>query len=144
MYKEEILILRVVVRFMMPFIQIYGCYIIVSGHLGPGGGFAGGTIVAASMILYALTFDVDRALDKVPHKHATMLESLGGIWFMSCGIVGLLLGGNFLANGQIGVPLGTPGRLLSGGLVPVIYFGVGIKVAMTIMSLYFSLVEEDR
>ncbi len=143
MYMEEILILRVVVRFIMPFIQVYGCYIIVSGHLGPGGGFAGGTIVAASMILYALTFNINKALDKVPHKHATILESLGAILLITCGIVGLLLGGNFLANGQIGIPLGTPGRLLSGGLVPIIYFGIGVKVAMTIMSLYFSLVEED-
>ena len=143
MKMQEILILKIVARFITPFIQVYGLYVIAAGHLGPGGGFAGGTIVAASMILYALTFDTEAGLEKLSHQRASFFESLGAIWYVLLGSLGILVGGNFLTNGQIGIPLGTPGHLISGGLIPLIAFGIGIKVAVTVISLYYSLVEED-
>ncbi len=143
MRMQEILILKIVVRFIIPFIQVYGFYVITAGHLSPGGGFAGGTIVAASMVLYALTFDASQGLEKLSHERASLFESLGAIWYVALGLLGVLVGGNFLTNGQIGIPLGTPGYLISGGLIPLLSFGIGIKVAVTVVSLYYSLVEED-
>lgn len=141
---KEMLILKIVVRFIIPFIQIYGLYVTAAGHLGPGGGFAGGTIIAASMILYALTFDTCQGLEKLSHERASFLESMGAVWYVLLGLLGIFLGANFLANGQIGLPQGEPGRLLSGGLIPMVAFGIGIKVAVTVISLYYSLVEEEE
>lgn len=140
---QEMLILRIVVRLLIPFIQLYGLYVIAAGHLGPGGGFAGGTIIGASMILYALTFDVCSGLEKLSHERASFLESIGAVWYVVLGLFGILIGGNFLANGQIGLPQGEAGRLISGGLIPLIAFGIGIKVAVTVISLYYSMVEEE-
>lgn len=50
------LILKEVNRFTVTFIYIYGFYVILNGHLSPGGGFAGGTILSAGMILYKMAY----------------------------------------------------------------------------------------
>ena len=59
------------------------------------------------------------------------------------GMVGLGRGVPFLANKLAGVDLGTPGTLASGRLIPLIGLGVGIRVASTIVTLFFTMMEEE-
>ncbi|WP_258189578.1 MnhB domain-containing protein [Candidatus Hakubella thermalkaliphila] len=54
----EDIIVRYVSRIILPFVQLYGLYVVLHGHLSPGGGFSGGAIIGASMILYALSFNL--------------------------------------------------------------------------------------
>ena len=61
------LIIREITALLLPFIQMYGIYVIMHGHLSPGGGFAGGMIVGVSLVLYILVFGLDSCLRKVPH-----------------------------------------------------------------------------
>ncbi len=137
------LILKKVTSILLPVIQVYGIYIILHGHLSPGGGFAGGMILGISMVLYMLVFGLDSCLRKVPHRMSSFLESAGTLWYGAVGLVGILRGTSFLMNRGAGIPLGTPGELFSSGLILIITIGVGIKVAATMLSLFYTLVEED-
>jgi len=137
------MILRKVTSIMLPVIQVYGIYVILHGHLSPGGGFAGGMILGISMVLYMLVFGLDSCLRKVPHRMSSFLESAGTLWYGAVGLVGILRGTSFLMNKGAGIPLGTPGELFSSGLIIIITIGVGIKVAATMLSLFYTLIEED-
>ena len=137
------LVLRKVTSIVLPVIQVYGIYIILHGHLSPGGGFAGGMILGISMVLYMLVFGLDSCLRKVPHRMSSFLESAGTLWYGAIGLVGILRGTSFLMNKGAGIPLGTPGDLFSSGFILIITIGVGIKVAATMLSLFYTLIEED-
>lgn len=88
--KVQGIVLQTVVKILLPFIQIYGFYIIFHGHVSPGGGFAGGAVLAASFILFALANDVEAGFDRFPRLAAKWLESLGGLCFILLGAVGIL------------------------------------------------------
>lgn len=138
------LVTRSVCRVMVPFVQLYGAYLIFYGHLSPGGGFAGGAVIAASIILYALSFGQETASRRIAPGISHLLESGGGLLFVLVGLFGILLGGNFLANKAAGFYLGIPGQLISGGMIMFLSFGVGIKVASTMITLYNSLSKEVK
>ncbi|MDW7651256.1 MAG: MnhB domain-containing protein [Bacillota bacterium] len=140
----EDVIVRYISRIILPFVQLYGLYVVLHGHLSPGGGFSGGAIIGASMILYALSFNLKEGSKKLTHDTSTLLESGGAIIFAGVGIVAILLGTNFLGNIVAGFPRGTPGNLLSAGAIPIITIGVGLKVASTMITLFYSLIEGEE
>ncbi len=55
---DQSLILEVVVGFLYPFMLMLGFFIIVNGHHTPGGGFQGGSILAALFIARYIIFPV--------------------------------------------------------------------------------------
>lgn len=138
------IILREISLIVIPFIQMYGLYIILHGHLSPGGGFAGGMVLGLSMVLFVLVHGAERTLKKISHDAATVVESLGTAWYIVIGLVGMAKGATFLMNQGAGVNVGTPGQLLSSGLILLITAGVGVKVASTILTLFMALIEEDH
>ncbi len=135
------IIISMIVRLILPFIQIYGFYVIINGHLTPGGGFPGGAIMGASMILYALAFNLEEGSNKISHDTSTLLESGGALVFSGLGLIGVLAGVGYLGNKSAGFPLGPTGNLFSGGLVFLVSLGIGVKVASTFITLFFNLVE---
>lgn len=143
MMKSNNIVLQTVVKLLIPFIQVYGFYIIINGHLSPGGGFAGGTILGSSLILYSLAYGVKKGIERFPRNNTKVLESAGGIVFISIGLFSILMGGNFLSNNMF-PGLGEAGKLLSGGIILPITLAVGIKVASTIVTLFYHLLEEKK
>ncbi len=137
-------ILLLLVRVIVPCIQLFGMYVIANGHLAPGGAFAGGTIVASSIVLRALV-----RCEPVEEDMASLLESSSLGLYLGAGLVGLLAGQSFLTNRGV-FPLGVPGTQLSGGLILVVALAIGVKVGSTMQSLYRELVlgtihdEEDE
>ncbi|MEW5920077.1 MAG: MnhB domain-containing protein [Bacillota bacterium] len=136
------LVTRSVCRLMVPFVQLYGAYLIFYGHLSPGGGFAGGAVVASSIILYALSFGRETAVLRVAPGISHLLESSGGLWYLLVGLCGIMLGGNFLANKAAGFYLGIPGQLFSSGIIFLLALGIGMKVSSTMVTLYYNLSAE--
>ena len=137
------LIVRTVTRMIVPFIQAYGIYIVLYGHLSPGGGFSGGAIIGSSLMLYTIVFGVHRAEKKFSHHAAEIAESGGILVFAGLGLVGMIVAGNFLANRTAGFPLGEPGALLSAGMIPIVMIAIGIKVASTMITLFRALIETE-
>lgn len=128
---------------MVPFIQVYGIYIILHGHLSPGGGFSGGAIFGASLVLIALSFNLEVGARQISHATASVLESGGALGFIITGLVAVALGGNYLANQAAGFPMGEAGELFSAGAIFIITAFLGIKVASTIVTLFYNIIEGD-
>jgi len=127
-------ILSVVSKFIIPFIQVFGIYVIVNGHISPGGGFAGGTIIGASFILYRIVNGSDKAKDKFSYN--TLIKAM---CFSLIGY-GLLKGYSFIGGGLNlhlpSFPIGTPGRIFSGGYLLPLNIFIGCIVAITMYFLY--------
>jgi multicomponent Na+:H+ antiporter subunit B len=132
-------ILQTASRFLAPILFLFGTYIFVHGHLTPGGGFQGGVILAAAVVLRVFGAP-DRRL---AHGTMTVLESLSGAAYVALGVLGLVLAGGFLDPTYL--PPGSLGSLLSAGAVPLIYSVVGIKVGTELAGVVDRLrVQEHR
>ncbi len=134
------IVLQTVVKILLPFIELYGLYIIFHGHVSPGGGFAGGAVLASSFILFAMANGVEAGFKMLPRLTAKWLESLGGLSFLLLGLVGILRGAEYLTN----IPQwsGKAGQLFSAGIIPLLTAAVGIKVCSTVVTLLYHLLEE--
>lgn len=136
-------VLKRIVALVLPFVQMFGLYVIFHGHLSPGGSFSGGIVTGLGLIAFSLVFGIERGSEKVTERMTTFIESFGTLWYGAMGLVGVLRGTSFLMNKGSGIPLGEPGKLYSGGLILLITLGVGLKVASTMVTLFTALMEED-
>jgi multicomponent Na+:H+ antiporter subunit B len=119
-------------------IFMYGIYVIVHGHLTPGGGFAGGVIMAGSFILLILAYGGDFLNLVKEESGTTMYENLSMIVVLFLAVSGLLLGAHvFFLNW---LPKGTVGHLVSAGILPLYNIFVGIEVAASIVTIFLALI----
>lgn len=136
------IIIKNITRIVIPFAQIYGIYVILNGHISPGGGFAGGAIIGTTLILYTLVFGREKGKKKFSHKVSEIAESGGIMFFILIGLIGMIIGGSFLMNIDAGFPEGELGTILSGGMIPLLMIAIGIKVTSTMINLFNLLIEE--
>jgi multicomponent Na+:H+ antiporter subunit B len=134
------LIPRVVGHLLIPFILLFGLYVLLHGEYGPGGGFQGGAIVAAAFILYALLEGDSQAMRVLPAGVLLGLISGGALLYCGVGALGILLGGNFLnysvlhSNPVIGQQIG----------IHVIEIGVGMTVTGVLLSVFHAFAARER
>jgi multicomponent Na+:H+ antiporter subunit B len=129
-------ILRTAADLLFPFLMVLGAYIIVHGHLTPGGGFQGGAILAAAFVIPLL----GRPAAAFDERLAAVVEGLAGAAFITLGLAALWDKGYFLA------PLlgrGETGQLLSAGSLPLLYLAVGLKVGAELASLLARMSEAE-
>ena len=131
-------IVKQVARMIAGFVFLYGCYIILHGHLTPGGGFAGGAILAGSFILLILAYGSNALKLRKEITSSSIIESLAIFMVVILGLAGLVAGinsffGNFL-------PKGVVGELLSAGIIPLYNIFIGIEVAAAIVTIFLALV----
>lgn len=135
-FDEPNFMLRVGGRMIAGFVLILGLSMMAHGHLTPGGGFPGGSLIAAAFLLLYLS---DPAL-RGNLKAFKMLEGTMGTLYVLLGIVGLLSAGAFLQNF---LPTGVIGSLFSGGLIPIIYVVIGLKVGSELIGLISNFADEE-
>ncbi len=127
-------IVRTVSNILVPLIFIFGLYVIMHGHITPGGGFQGGAVFASGVALIIVAFGSASVQKRLKEHHLSVLESAGALIF-----IGLAFGGlatiffyNFLAGstifGHIPPSGSNPGDLWTGGVIPLMNIGVGLKV----------------
>lgn len=90
------LILRIVSKFLIPVIVLFGLYVQFHGEYGPGGGFQAGVILGSAVILYLLVFGAEAARAVVPVKWLRWQAAAGVLLYAGTGVATLLIGGNFL------------------------------------------------
>ena len=118
---------------LCPIIFIFGIYIILNGHLSPGGGFSGGAILGAGMILYVSAFGFQKT-QRFFNEHIYKVAKITALCMY--GIIGsyfYITGANGIENH---IPLGQPGHILSGGIILPIDICVGLEVACTMYAFY--------
>ncbi len=118
---------------------VHGIYVVVHGHLSPGGGFQGGTVLAAAAVTVALIggFVPFRAIAPEPVIDAS--EGVAATAYPVVGALALISGAAFLTNM---LPFGTPGDLLSGGTVPVLNVCVGLEVSAAFVLILSEFLEQ--
>ena len=118
---------------LCPIVFIFGIYVILNGHLSPGGGFSGGAILGAGLILYVSAFGFKKT-QRFFNEHIYKIAKITALCMY--GIIGsyfYILGANCIENH---IPLGTPGHILSGGIILPIDICVGLEVACTMYAFY--------
>ena len=135
----ESLIIRTAVRVMVPFVQLFGLYVIVHGHYSPGGGFQGGVLLGASFILLALAFDLKTSVRYFSERINNRLGNAGALIFVGTGALCAVMGGLFLDYSALDaiIPLG-PIEWRSFGIF-LVEVGVGLGVMSIMVSLYWDL-----
>ncbi len=130
---ENDAILQTVARILVPPIVIFGIYVILCGHLGPGGGFSGGAIIGAGLILYLNAFGFKKTEKFFTAKTYKKLSfcALGCYSLSKC--YSFYTGANHIESV---IPLGTPGAILSSGLILILNICVGIVVAGTMYTFF--------
>jgi multicomponent Na+:H+ antiporter subunit B len=134
---EMTLLVRVIIRALLPVLIVFGVYIVSYGHLTPGGGFQGGMILVGAAMSFYLAFGfniVRRFREETLH----LGEHLGALAYLTTGLLGLAAGGLFLTNV---LPRGWPGTLLSGGTVLVLNLVIGLKVLAGTLLVLLVLLE---
>ncbi len=130
--KKDI-ILQSVARVVIPVIFLFGFYILLNGHLSPGGGFSGGAIMGAGLILHSAAFGFANT-QKFFNEHVYEIIKVGSLCLYALIITYYLFTG---ANGiESIVPLGIPGNIISAGLILPINILVGLEVACTMYAFY--------
>lgn len=94
--QDPHVILRIVSKFLIPFIALFAFYVQFHGDFGPGGGFQAGVILAASVILYALIFGLDAAKKAFPPSWIRIGMTIGVLLYGGTGVLAWILGGEFL------------------------------------------------
>jgi multicomponent Na+:H+ antiporter subunit B len=92
------MVLETVAKIIIPFIQLFGAYVLIHGHLTPGGGFSGGTIIGASLILYSMVFRFSPRRHRIEHDTSLLFEAGGAIVYVFIGLLGILFSKTFLTN----------------------------------------------
>ena len=133
-------ILRVIAKFMIPYILLFALYVQFHGDFGPGGGFQAGVIFAAGFILYSLIFGIENGRKVMPPWLRRALLSIGVLIFGGTGLFGLILGGNFL---DYNVLLENPVAGQHLGIL-LVELGVGITVSATMITIFFVFASQDQ
>jgi len=135
-------VVQTVARWLRGFILLYGIYIILYGHVTPGGGFAGGVIIACGFVLLTLAGGQKLGLSFFSKRAASTFDSLGVLIFLVLAWLGMWVGGAFFQN-FIGTSEQARFTLFSGGLIPLSNIGLGMKVASSLF-LVFSVLAALR
>ena len=133
--KGMTLIVKTVTRLVAGFIVIFGINIVIYGHITPGGGFAGGVILAGAFILVLLAFGKDYVFRLMSDRAASVLESVGALAFLALALIGYLRGDFFLNI----LAKGDPFRLFSAGIIPLCNVSIGIKVGAALFAVVAGL-----
>jgi multicomponent Na+:H+ antiporter subunit B len=133
-------ILRVLVKWLIPFILMFALYVQFHGDFGPGGGFQAGVIFGAGIILYALIFGLPAARRVYPARMLELLVALGVLIYGGVGVVTVLLGGNFLDYDVLGHDPHAGQHL---GIL-LVELGVGITVTAVMVTLFMHFAGRGR
>ena len=137
---NERLILRVVTKFLVPFIFLFALYVQAHGDYGPGGGFQAGVIFSAALIVYGMVFGLQRLRKVAPPRLVLTFIAIGLLLYAGVGFVTMLLGGTFLDYGHLS-HISTHGHHY--GII-LIELGVGITVASVMIAIYQTFTERTE
>jgi multicomponent Na+:H+ antiporter subunit B len=117
----------------VPIVLFYGIYVVLNGHLSPGGGFSGGAIMGAALILYLNAYGFEKASKIFTFKTFRWVSFFALMTYASLKSYSFFTGANHIESG---IPLGTPGAILSSGLILPLNICVGFVVMCTMYAFY--------
>lgn len=129
------MIVQTVARWLKGPVLLFGIYIVLYGHLTPGGGFGGGVIIACAFIMITLAAGEAAGLSFFSKGAASRLDSVGLLAFLVIAWLGMWLGSHFFEN-FIDRPQTAHFTLISGGTMPLSNIALGLKVASALFLVF--------
>ncbi|MCH2451118.1 MAG: sodium:proton antiporter [Gracilimonas sp.] len=129
-------------RFLSPYIMVFGFYVIFHGHYSPGGGFQGGTLLAASLLLIRIASGTKIASLQFKDYLATPYAALGVVIYFGTGLVAMIMGGYFLDYEQLPIPGLEAADLRYWGIL-IIELGIGLTVMTVLTLIYDNMVKGE-
>ena len=126
-------ILQASAKILFPAIMIFGIYILLNGHLSPGGGFSGGAIIGAGLILHVNAFGYRKTQRFFTEKTYKRVTVIALSFYCLAKSYSFFTGANHIPSG---IPLGNAGDILSSGLILPLNICVGLVVACTMYAFY--------
>jgi multicomponent Na+:H+ antiporter subunit B len=139
--NEDNPITTLICSIVSPFILLFGMYIIAHGHYSPGGGFQGGTMLAASVILLRLVLGNEISQLQFNSTWGTPLGSLGVLIYFGTGLAAVLFGGTFLNYHFL--PLAQEASMKRSFGILIVEIGVGLAVMAILIAIYDDLLGEE-
>ncbi len=131
---HDIIVLRTIVRLLLPLVLLYALYMQFHSEITPGGGFQAGIIFAAAFIGYSLTNDIISLQKILPLILVRIIAALGILIYAGVGVASILMGSNFLGYGALAT-IAVEGQKI--GII-LVEFGVGLTVFASIMLIFYS------
>jgi multicomponent Na+:H+ antiporter subunit B len=132
-------IVEIISRKLIPFVLLFGLYLISYGHVSPGGGFQGGVVLASGIILLLLSKGTGTAFGLLAADRIRWLETAAFFLFLVMGFTGMAFNVGFLGNF---LPVGVPGEIPSAGFIFFLNVVIGLKVGAGIVLICFYLFRE--
>jgi multicomponent Na+:H+ antiporter subunit B len=129
----------------MAFVLVFGLYVIMHGHVTPGGGFQGGAIIASGVVMLIVAFGSGQIKKFLRERRLSMVESSGALLFILVAFAGIgtVFFYNFLVGSRIfgGIPPtgSNPGDVWTGGVIPLMNLAVGLKVTAGLSAAVLAL-----
>lgn len=124
-----------IVKIITPIIIVFGVYVLFNGHISPGGGFSGGSVLGAGFILFAMAYGEDKAAKIITPKIIRVITICSLSFYCLAKSYSFFTGNEFNGIHSIITP-GTPGNIVSGGLILPLNIAVGLVVCCTMYSFY--------
>ncbi|KYK36121.1 MAG: hypothetical protein HXS46_16385 [Theionarchaea archaeon] len=125
------IIVKTATRFLAPIMLLFGVYIILTGHVSPGGGFQGGVILGSVLLLFFIAFGMREG--RFTENLASLIEDVSALLLVMVGLVGILVGKEFLSNFLVGSALDT-----GAGTIPLVNTLIGLKVGTAFIVLFYT------
>lgn len=122
---------------LLPFALMYVFYIILHGHLSPGGGFQGGVLMVAVVVLLYMGYGYKGAAGSINKHFMHKAEGLASIAYVAFAMLGVAYAGNFCYNALS--QSGNIGDLWSTGTIFLMNAAVGAKVLTGVAVLALSM-----
>ncbi len=135
-------IIQLGARFLSPYIMLFGLYVIAHGHYSPGGGFQGGALLAASILLVRLASSPNVGNSQLKEALTMPMALLGIVIYFGTGLVSVLMGGYFLDYSELPIPGLEPAMLRFYGLL-IIEVGIGLAVMAILVMLFDNMVKGE-
>ena len=126
-------ILQHITSFLVPVVLLFGMYVIMNGHISPGGGFSGGALMGAALILYLNAFGFKKTERFFTFKVFQRVSLCALSFYALSKAYSFFTGANHLWSF---ITPGTPGKLFSAGLIPYLNLAVGLVVCCTMYAFY--------
>jgi multicomponent Na+:H+ antiporter subunit B len=128
-------IVKNIAKLVTGFIAVFGIYVTLTGHLSPGGGFAGGVVLASAAVLMVLALGTVGTRKLVTERQCHVWDAAGALGFLAIALCGYFAGTFFLNF----LPVGTPFELLSGGMIPLANLAIMVKVGAGLAGVFLAL-----
>lgn len=130
------LTVKTVARWLKGPILLFGIYMVLYGHITPGGGFGGGLVIALAFMLVTLVSGERAGLHLFSKAATSRLDSAGLLIFLALGWLGTWWAGGYFFNNFITTPEAAQFSLLSGGIMPMANIALGLKVASALFLVF--------